>query len=132
MYEKRNYIIYASVDGRDLGSFDTWTGGDSGSEDTRYTEGGGQEISLGGKQTRDPITIGRLCKPERDLPIYDWLCSRRGKGTASFRKQFVDDEDNPVGTAIVRTGKLLKVTDPETDSTSSDPSTYELEMSPTA
>lgn len=131
-YEKKNYIVYASVDGTDLGVFDTWAGGDSGSEDTRYTEGGGVEISLGGRQTREPITIGRLFKPERDLPLYEWLCSRRGKSDAVFRKQYLDDEDSPVGTPTIRRGKFIKVTDPESESGSSDPAVYELELSPTA
>lgn len=131
-HTKKNYRVYATVDGKDLGLFETWSGGDGDSDDTRYTEGGGNEIPLGGKQTREPITVGRLFKSDRDLAVYPWLDSRRGKGDAVFTKQVVDDEENPVGSAIVRRGKLKKVTDPEADKGSSDASTFELEMSPNA
>lgn len=130
--QKRNYIVYVSVAGKDLGVFDTWTGGDSTSEDTRYTPGGGQERSYGGRQTRDTIVVSRVFETGRDAADYEWLVSQRGKADATFRKQPVDDEDNPVGTAIVRTGKLIKVSDPESESNASDLSMYELEMSPVA
>jgi hypothetical protein len=130
--QKRNFIVYATVAGRDLGTFDTWTGGDGGSEDQRYTAGGGKEKSYGGKQTREPITIGRVFEDDRDAPLYDWLDAQRGKAEATFRKQPVDDEENPVGKAIVRTGKLIKVTDPNADSNDSSLRMYELELSPVA
>ena len=125
---KNNYRVYGAVDGKDLGLFETWSGGDNDSDDTPYTDGDGTDVSLGGKQSRDPITIGRRVKSDRDLPIYEWLVSRRGKGEAVFTKQYVDDEENPVGKPIIRRGKFKKVTDPEADKGSSDPSTFELEL----
>lgn len=130
--QKRNYIVYVSVGGRDLGVWDIWSGGDSTSEDQRYTPGGGTEKSYGGRQTRDPITVSRVFEPDRDGPNYEWLVAQRGRAEATFRKQPTDDEENPVGTAFVRTGKLTKVTDPESESNSSDLSMYELELSPVA
>jgi hypothetical protein len=125
---KNNYRVYATVAGENLGLFETWSGGDGDSDDTPYTEGGGNMVSLGGKQTRDAITIGRLMKEDRDLPIFQWLDNQRGKAQCVFTKQYVDDEENPVGTPIQRRGKLKKVTDPEADKNSSDPSTFELEL----
>jgi len=130
---KDNYRVYAVVIGadgqpKDIGLFETWSGGDGDSDDTPYREGDGNETNLGGKPSRDPITIGRLVKPERDVPIYPWLDSRRGKAEAIFTKQYVDDEENPIGKPISRRGKLKKVTDPEADKNSSDPSTFSLEM----
>lgn len=129
---KNNYRVYATVDGKDLGLFVTWTGGDGDSDDTRYTEGDGGEFPLGGRQTRDPITIGRRFDAARDLPVHPWLDSRRGKGVCDWTKQYVDDEENPIGKPIKRHGILKKVTDPEADKGSSDPSTFELEMVPDA
>lgn len=130
--QKRNYIVYVTVAGKDLGIWDTWSGGDNTSEDQRYTEGGGTEKSYGGRQTRDSITVSRVFETGRDADLYDWLVSQRGKANATFRKQPVDDEENPVKRPIIRTGKLIKVTDPESDSNASDLSMYELELSPVA
>jgi hypothetical protein len=132
---KDNYRVHAvvyGVDGqpKDIGLFETWSGGDGDSDDTPYREGDGNNTNLGGKQTRDAITISRLHKPERDIPIYPWLESRRGRGpnNAVFTKQYVDDEENPIGVPIIRRGTLKKVTDPEADKNSSDPSTFSLEL----
>jgi|SRR6478609_8740539 len=125
---KNNYRVYANGDGKDLGLFETWSGGDGDSDDTPYTEGDGSLISLGGKQSRDAIVIGRRFDSQRDLPIHPWLDARRGKAQCVFTKQYVDDEENPVGTPVIRRGKLKKVTDPEADKNSSDPSTFSLEL----
>jgi hypothetical protein len=125
---KDNYRVYAVVDGKDIGVFETWSGGDGDSDDTPYREGDGSNTNLGGKPTRDPITIGRLVKPSRDIPIYPWLDSRRGKCEAVFTKQYVDDEENPIGQPIIRRGRFKKVTDPEADKNSSDASTFSLEL----
>jgi hypothetical protein len=126
---KDNYYVTATVDGKDIGFFETWSGGDGDSDDQPYNDGDGSQVNLGGKQSRDPITIGRRLKEDRDIPIHPWLDSRRGKGMNSiFYKQYIDDEGNPVGKAIGRRGVLKKVTDPEADKNSSDPSTFQLEM----
>lgn len=127
-YTVRAVVYDANGQPRDIGAFETWSGGDGDSDDTPYREGDGSLTNLGGKQSRDPITIGRLVKPERDVPIYPWLDSRRGKAIAVFTKQYVDDEENPVGSPIIRRGKLKKVTDPEADKNSSDASTFSLEL----
>jgi hypothetical protein len=125
---KDNYRVHAVVDGEDIGLFETWSGGDGDSDDTPYREGDGSLTNLGGKQSRDPITIGRLVKPERDVPVYHRLDSKRGKVEAVFTKQYVDDEENPIGKPIIRRGRFKKVTDPEADKNSSDASTFSLEL----
>jgi hypothetical protein len=127
---KNNYRVYATIDGRDLGLFETWSGGDGDSEETTYTEGNGSRIPLGGMQTRDGLTIGRRFDSARDLPIKDWLDNTRGRKDGVFTKQYVDDEENPVGKPITRRVKIKKVTDPEADKNSSDVSTFEIETTP--
>lgn len=130
---KNNYRVYGVVyppNGPpiDTGLWETWGGGDGDSDDTPYTEGDGSPFSLGGKQTRDPITIGRRFDASRDVPLHPRLDALRGKAECVFTKQYVDDEENPIGIPKIRRGKLKKVTDPEADKNSSDPSTFELEM----
>lgn len=130
---KNNFIVYLSAGGRDCGVWDTWTGGDSGAEDQRYTPGGGEEESYGGKKTREPITVSRVYEDSRDESTKVFLENLRGvKNSAQVRKQSVDDEGNPVGTATTRIGTIIKVTEPEADSNSSDLRMYEVEISPVA
>jgi hypothetical protein len=130
---KNNFVVYLSAAGRDCGIWDTWSGGDSGAEDQRYTSGGGTEESYGGKKTREPITTSRVYEDSRDESIKAHLENVRGvKNAATIRKQSIDDEGNPVGTATTRIGTILKVTEPEADSNSSDLRMYEVEISPVA
>jgi hypothetical protein len=126
---KDNYRVSAVVGGKAVPDyFVTWSGGDGDSDDQPWREGDGNLTNLGGKQSRDPITISREVKPDRDIPIYHELDAKRGKVEAVFTKQYVDDEENPIGKPIIRRGKLKKVTDPEADKNSSDPSTFSLEL----
>jgi hypothetical protein len=130
---KKNFIVYLSAGGRDLGIWDTWTGGDSGAEDQRYTAGGGVEESYGGKKTRDPIVTSRVYEDSRDEGVKEFLESIRGvKNAATIRKQSVDDEENPVGRATVRVGTVIKVGEVEADSNDSSLRMYEVEISPVA
>lgn len=130
---KKNYIVYFSALGRDLGIWDTWGGGDSGAEDQRYTAGGGVEESYGGKKTRDTITTSRVYEDARDESVKEYLESIRGiKNAATIRKQSVDDEENPVGRATTRVGTIIKVGEPEADSNDSSLRMYSIEISPVA
>jgi hypothetical protein len=130
---KKNFIVYFSAGGRDCGIWDTWTGGDSGAEDQRYTAGGGVEESYGGKKTRDTIVTSRVYEDARDESVKEFLESIRGvKNAATIRKQSVDDEENPVGRATVRVGTIIKVSEVESDSNDSSLRMYEVEISPVA
>jgi hypothetical protein len=130
---KKNFTVYLSAGGKDLGVWDSWTGGDSGSEDQRYTAGGGVEESYGGKKTRDVFTISRVYEQARDESVIEYLEGIRGvKNAATARKQSVDDEENPVGRAKTRIGTIIKVTEPEADSNDSSLVMYSVEISPVA
>jgi hypothetical protein len=57
------WLITASVDGRDLGVFDTSSGGELDSEESKYKPGGmAGEISLGGTRTYGNLTRPRYCE----------------------------------------------------------------------
>lgn len=128
-----NFITYLSAGGRDLGLWDSNTGGDSGAEDQRYKPAGGEEESYGGKKTRDPIVIGRVYEDARDESVKEYLENLRGvKNAATVRKQSVDDEGNPVGRATTRIGTIIKVTEPPANSNNSALRIYEVEISPVA
>lgn len=68
-----SYLVLAEVDGRPLGEWDTYSGGEVDSEESKYRPGGGGEISLGGKRTIGNITISRYYDLLRDHPLYKWL-----------------------------------------------------------
>src|ERR1700750_3455124 len=80
------WSISCSVDGRELpGSFDTKSGGELNSEESKYKPGGMQpEISLGGSQTIGNLTIGRYMDRARDWPLVPWLIGRRGSGRGTI------------------------------------------------
>jgi hypothetical protein len=64
------WLITCSVDGRDLGVFDTKSGGELDSEEAKYKPGGmAAEISLGGSRTYGNLTITRYADYVRDWPL---------------------------------------------------------------
>lgn len=122
--------IKVTVDGRDLGIFDSFSGGGAQSDDTKYRPGGmGLEVSLGGTKSRDAITVGRLLDTERDLPLIKWLDERAGSGQVGIVRQFLNRDKSPAGSPVNYTGTLMKTTLPDHDSTSSDAAIFTLEVS---
>lgn len=127
---REQFRVTVTVDSTDLGTFDAMSGGDATSEETKYREGGmAPEVSLGGSQSIDNVTVTRLYKPDRDHALYPWLVSRRGKGAAVVSRQPLDDDGNAFGSPTVYRGKLLRVSSPEHDANSSEAATFELEIS---
>jgi hypothetical protein len=118
----------ASVDGRPLGEFDTFSGGDPSAEDVKHARGaGGVERSRGGRQTVDNVTIGREYDTDIDL---HWLAARRGKpGLMTVTRQPLDDDYNPKGRPLVYTGTLIKITPSDEDANGNAIDMFQLEMS---
>lgn len=111
------FLITAVCDGRPLGVFDSFEGGEVDSEETKYRPGGmADEVSLGGSRTVANITIGRLNELARDNDLIRWLLSRVGRGQMVVNKQPLDVNKNPFGRPLVYTGKLKTVTPPNHDS----------------
>lgn len=102
----------------DLGVFDSFSGGEGDSEDTKYNEGGGSQLALGGRQTRADFTVGRLFKKDRDPDVYRKVDAARGKATLVAKRQPLDDDGNPFGKPITWRGKVKTVTAPDSDSNS--------------
>jgi hypothetical protein len=128
MNREDTWIVRVSVDGRDLGPFDKASGGAGDSEETKYRANGGREVTLGGAQTLENVTVSVLYE-EGVHALYHWLMSRRGRATMVVTKTPTDADGNVFGRSIVYTGKLKAVTPPDVDSESSDAALIELEQS---
>src|SRR5687768_15754767 len=104
-----------------LGVFDTQSGITFDSESNSYWAGGGKRIVSAGRSTPEDLTISRYFDAGRDLPLRTVLKNAGGRGKLTVSVQALDDDENPVGTPTVATGRQRGATIlPETDSNSSD------------
>lgn len=127
MTTAQNMLITVVVDGRPLGVFDTFTGGEPSAEVTKSRPGGMvQEKSHAALPTFGDVTVGRELDHQRDLELYRSLINRTGRAPVSVSKQLLDDGAAPVGRPLTYTGRLSAMTDPESDSASNDLSTWSL------
>lgn len=126
------FNVSADVDGRQLGVFDTFAGGEIDSDEIRYRPGGmGAPISLGGPVNVNNVTIGRAYDLQIDGALINWLIGRVGKGTITVKKLPLDADGNAFGRPLTYTGKLKQVMPPAHDSNATDVAVIELEMVPT-
>jgi hypothetical protein len=122
------HLITMTVAGVDLGVWDTWSGGEGDSEESKYAPGGMEpEISLGGRQTIGNITLGRYLDRDRDWPRIKWLYSQRGKARVVIGLTPLALDGSRGGEPIVYGGTLKQVSMPDLDSTSGDAAILELE-----
>lgn len=122
--------VDVNVAGKDLGVFQTFEGGELKSDDTKNRPGGmAPEESLGGFSSRDPITVTRNYKLERDHPQIGFLNQQVGRGKVVIVRTVLDVDANPVGDPITYTGRLMSCTPGNHDSASADPKMLSLEVS---
>jgi hypothetical protein len=118
-----------SVDGIPLGIFDTFSGGEADSDDTKHRSGGmGDEESLGGPRTRANFTVSRLYRLERDHGQAKMLDAAVGRGEVVAVRTMLDRDKVPFGDPITFTGTLKTFNHPEHDANSSDPKMVSLEV----
>jgi hypothetical protein len=123
------WLVTLNLDGRDMGVWDTITGGEIDSEEARYRPGGmAPEISLGGSTTIGNVTIGRYLDTARDWPLIKWLAGRVGKGRGVIGRTPLDVDGARAGDPLTYGGTLKTVTVPDVDSTGSDAALVELEF----
>jgi hypothetical protein len=130
--DQYNVTVTVSYGGtaKDLGTFDSFSGGEIDSEETKFWPGGlGQQISLGGRRTVNNVTVGRLYDLSRDHPNMGWLAGGIGKADVTVTKTSITVDGVASGRPLVYRGKLKQLTPPEHDSESSDAAMYELEIS---
>lgn len=124
------FAVSVTVDDQPLGVFDTFDGGETSAEETKYKPGGMQpQKSLGGSATTENVTVARLYELARDHDLVRWLRSRVGKANVTASKQPLDVDGNPQGKPDVFTGKLQRVTAPAHDSEDTGAARFEIEIS---
>ena len=123
------FINHITVDGRDLGVWDKKQGGERDSEETTYKAGGGKQVALGGSQTVGNVTVSKLFDEPVAEGVFHWLDERVGWADAVVSQQPTDSKGNAFGRPILRTGKLKKVTPPDSDSESNSAALIEIEIS---
>jgi hypothetical protein len=118
-----------TIDGTPMGVWDTLSGGDSDSEETKYKPGGMQpEVSLGGPRSIGNITLSRLLgKPDWDYMRK--MMNRTGQAKCIVSRQPLDTDGNPWGRPMTYRGILKAVMPGGTDSNSSGAQTWEIEIS---
>jgi hypothetical protein len=122
------WLITCSVDGRDLGVFDTKSGGELDSEEAKYKPGGmAAEISLGGSRTYGNLTITRYADYVRDWPLIKWLAGRVGSGRVAVGLTPLNANGERVGEPLVYGGTIKTVTPPDVDSTGTDAAMLTIE-----
>lgn len=118
-----------TIDGKPMGVWDTFEGGGSDSEETKYKPGGMQaEVSLGGSRSIGNLTLSRLL----DRSTWDYmrgLMNRTGTAKCIVSRQPLDADGNPWGKPMTYRGVLKMVQPGGTDSNSSDALTWEIEVS---
>lgn len=119
-----------TVDGVPLGLWDTLSGGDVESEETKYRPGGmTPQVSLGGSVTVNNITLGRLLNREDWDFMHALMANRVGKAEVVVARQPLDADANPFGRPMVYRGVLMSVNPGDTDSNSSDAQVWEITVS---
>jgi len=122
------WLITLRVEDIDFGVWDRKTGGNADSEEAKYPPGGmAQEVSLGGRQTHENITLSREFDWGRDLPSMSYLLTRRGRAVIAIGQQALDIDGNARGNPVTATGTLKSVQMPDHDSSGNDPALVEIE-----
>jgi hypothetical protein len=122
-------VAYGGVT-KDLGTFDSFDGGEVDSEETKYWPGGmGEQLSLGGRRSVGNVTVGRLYDLVRDHPLMGWLMGGVGKASVTVTKTSLTIDSVAISAPLVYVGKLKTITPPGHDSESNDAAVYTMEVS---
>lgn len=122
-------VAYGGVP-KDLGTFDSFDGGEVDSEETKYWPGGmGEQVSLGGRRSVGNVTVGRLYDLTRDHPLMGWLMGGVGKAEVTVTKTSMTIDEVGIAAPLVYTGKLKTVTPPGHDSESNSAAKFTMEVS---
>lgn len=124
---QRHFLI--TIDG--LGEYyATLSGGEVTAEVNKVWDGGKKRPdSIAGPALTSNLVCGRPYKTLRDQPIIDRLEKLVGVFSTTITRQPCDADHTPIGKPTVYPDCLLaRVTPPESDASSSDAATYELEF----
>lgn len=124
-----NSLVQVTLDGVDLGKWQTRSGGETEADMTSiYPGGGAAKQVLGGKRNVTEVTVSTHYRD--DLRTRSkWIDSRVGLGSMSVSHTILDSNNVPLS-STVWTGILSGFNPPEADSDSNDPAMVELTMEP--
>lgn len=127
---ENNVHVTVSVSGRELGTFDSRSGGESDSTERKYSPGGmAEQVSLGGRKQVTNVTVGRLYDIDRDGPLRVFLEPLVGRAPAMvIVEQTLDVDGNPQGPKTVYSGTFKRYVPFDHDSESEDPAVFQLEQ----
>lgn len=126
---QKQWRVTLTVDGKNYGVFDTFSGGNVTANSSRYAAGGMDDPEpQGGTADREAITIGRQFRRNRDVAAQVELDNLVGKGKAVVSRQALDPDKVAIGPPKVFKGVINGCTEPEHDSNGDDPSTFEVEI----
>lgn len=126
---KDQWYNTVTIGGFNVGVWDTLSGGNVDSDETKYKPGGmGPEITLGGSTSVENITLGRLLTKD-DWNVMAFLKNVVGKAEVTVSRQPLDVDGNPFGNPLVYTGILQAINAGDTDSNSSDAQVWEITVS---
>lgn len=125
------YDVFLSVPGVSItGKWDTMTGGEAMSEESKYLPGGGEpERTYAGPQKTGNVVVSRWYDRTRDHQIVHALMGKVGRVICTVTKQPIDANRVPFGKALVYTGRLLRVTPPPVNSNETTVAMLEVEIS---
>jgi hypothetical protein len=125
------WLISVTLDGEDLGTWDTMGGGAVTATETKYRPGGMEpEVSLGGQTSVDNVTLGRLLSTKDDWDTMRALMAAKvGRSTVGVSRQPLDVDGNAWGDPLSYTGKLQQVVPGDTDSNGTGASVWQIVVS---
>ena len=129
MTTSQQHLITVVVDGRPLGTFDTFSGGAPSADVQKHRPGGlVGENSYAALPTYEDVTVGRELDRVRDVELYRSLLARVGAAPVTVSKQPLGDDGTPFGKPFTYPGRLSAMSDPESDSNDPAPSMWTLTM----
>lgn len=123
--------VTASVDGEDLGVFDSHTPPEIGSETGTYRPGGAREaIATRGLRSVGTTTVAKAISGREEYERYKRIQARAGRAEMTVTEQPLDANGDPYGQATIYTGILNQVVISEYSSEGTDNRTVTLTMQP--
>lgn len=122
-----HFLTTVAVNGKSLGQFGTFGGGNTTGEVTKHTVNGVRRVALGGgPRDTDDVTVSRAFVHTRDHALARELRPLVNKASVVISRQPLDADGRPYDRPEVYTGVLTGVMYPEFDEDSNDVATFEL------
>lgn len=132
MAVQMQYLVTVTVDGKNLGVFDSYSGGDAVSKSVKHRPGGmGTEKSYVSLPSYTTLTVSRVLERQRDWELERSLIPKAGKVLGAVYVQPLDEDGNVWGSPLVYHCRFLGVKPPKVDSTSDNVAMWELDFDPT-